>query len=102
MMGWFLESLQPLPATLFSQFLIGFGMMMVFSGTSNYLIDLYPTKSASVIACNNCIRTIAAAIATALSSKIINSLGFAWSFTTFAFLQFPGIIGAIYLLLWSR
>ncbi|CAG8823561.1 15497_t:CDS:2, partial [Gigaspora margarita] len=54
---------------------VGFGTMLVFNGSSTYLIDAFPGQSASAIAVNNCFRSIAASIMSFASIPLENSLG---------------------------
>ncbi|KAI0244125.1 hypothetical protein L0F63_001497 [Massospora cicadina] len=96
--GYFLEATISLPATLVAEFLIGFGMTNVFSGTSTYLIDLFPNNSSSIMACNACFRTLAAAIITSFTTKILDTFSYLWAFTIFAFLQIPGILALLVIL----
>ncbi|KAI9292031.1 MFS general substrate transporter [Neoconidiobolus thromboides FSU 785] len=102
MLGWFLEFELPLGATLFSQLLVGFGMTCVFSGTSTYLIDLFPKYSASITACNNCLRTISAGIIASVNSIMLSNLNYGWTFSLFGFLQLIGITILIILTIWGE
>lgn len=98
MTGFFLAHTIPLPATLCAQFLVGFGMTNIFSGTSTYLIDLFPGKSSSIMGCNSSLRTLSAAVVAGVSSPLINYLGYKLSYSILAASQLPGIIGLIVLI----
>ncbi|KAJ1917640.1 hypothetical protein H4219_003102 [Mycoemilia scoparia] len=60
--GWLLIIGAPLAAVLVLQFFIGFGMTLQFSATSNYLMDLFPTRGATIIAAQTFYRSIWAGI----------------------------------------
>ncbi|KAJ9069770.1 hypothetical protein DSO57_1015264 [Entomophthora muscae] len=101
-LGFCLELRWPLAATLGSEFLVGFGMTSVFSGTSTYLIDLFSHHASSIMACNTCLRTLAAAIVTSLNTHILNNLSYTWAFSTFTLLQLPGILALIFLIFFAN
>ncbi|KAF8307791.1 MFS general substrate transporter [Clavulina sp. PMI_390] len=90
--GWLLETKQPLAAPLIMQFIAGYGIMAVLQTSQVMLVDLYPSKSASMSANNNLIRCLTSAAGTAAIDPMTNALGIGWSlviFTGFAALLSP-------------
>ncbi|KAF0445909.1 MFS general substrate transporter [Gigaspora margarita] len=73
--GWFIVKNVHIVLPILSMFFFGFGTMLVFNGSSTYLIDAFPGQSASAIAVNNCFRSIAASIMSFASIPLENSLG---------------------------
>ncbi|CAG8795237.1 31271_t:CDS:2 [Gigaspora margarita] len=58
-----------------SLFFFAFGSLLVFNGSSTYLIDAFPGRSASATAVNNCFKSIAASIMSFISAPLENALG---------------------------
>ena len=54
---------------------IGMGMTLLQLSLFNYYIDLYPTKSASVVAANTSIRNIVATIFPSIALPLYNAMG---------------------------
>jgi len=54
---------------------VGMGMTLLQLSLFNYYIDLYPTKSASAIAANTAIRSIAASIFPSIALPMYNAMG---------------------------
>lgn len=90
--GFFVEYRYALSFTLFSQFLVGLGMANVFTVTSTYLTDLFPSKAASVTACTNFMRNFVSSIVTSFSTNLMAAIGPFYLFLTFASLQIVGLI----------
>ncbi|KAJ1932643.1 hypothetical protein EC988_009389, partial [Linderina pennispora] len=78
-------------------FLIGFSMTWQLSNTSNYLVDLYATRSASITASQSFFRSIWSGICTQIIITIKDGVGWGWEFTIFGGLA--AISGAITLLI---
>ncbi|KXN73743.1 MFS general substrate transporter, partial [Conidiobolus coronatus NRRL 28638] len=91
MNGWFINYKLPLAAVLLSQFLLGLSMTNIVSGIFNYYIEIFPTKSSSVCACNSALRIIFAAITTKATPSLLNSIGVGYTFTIYAGLQILGL-----------
>ncbi|CAG8696055.1 13518_t:CDS:2 [Dentiscutata erythropus] len=72
--GWFIVKNVHIALPILSMFFFGFGTLIVFNGTSTYLIDAFPGRSASAIAVNNCFRSIAASITSLVSIPLQNAL----------------------------
>ncbi|TKA80314.1 hypothetical protein B0A55_02199 [Friedmanniomyces simplex] len=64
----------------------GFGMVMVFLGIMNYLIDAYVIYAASVLAANAVLRSIFGACFPLFTTQMYNKLGIHWASTVPAFL----------------
>ncbi|KAJ9060991.1 hypothetical protein DSO57_1025065 [Entomophthora muscae] len=91
-LGFSLQLRWPLASTLAFEFLVGFGMTGTMSGTSPYLIDLFPESASSIVACDTCIRSLFAVATTSVGSHILDNLTYVWAYSIFALLQIPGIL----------
>jgi len=66
----------------------GFGMVLVFLGIMNYLIDAYTIFAASVLAANAVMRSIFGAVFPLFTTQMYDALGIHWASTIPAFLAF--------------
>jgi hypothetical protein len=98
MNGWFINYKLPLPAILFSQFLIGLSMTSMNCGISNYYVENFRAKSSSVYACNSSIRLIFAAVVSAITPRMISDIGPGYTFTFFAGLQILGLLILVFMI----
>jgi hypothetical protein len=64
----------------------GFGMVLVFLGIINYLIDAYTIFSASVLAANAVLRSVFGAVIPLFATQMYDNLGIHWASTIPAFL----------------
>lgn len=64
----------------------GFGMVLVFLGIMNYLIDAYTIFAASVLAANSVIRSLFGAAFPLFTSQMYENLGIHWASSIPAFL----------------
>ena len=64
----------------------GFGMVVVFLGVTNYLLDAYTIYAASVLAANSVIRSIFGAVFPLFTSAMYENLGIHWAASIPAFL----------------
>lgn len=64
----------------------GFGMVLVFLGVMNYLIDAYTIYAASVLAANSVIRSIFGAVFPLFTTYMYEGLGIHWASSIPAFL----------------
>lgn len=64
----------------------GFGMVLVFLGIMNYLIDAYTIFAASVLAANSVIRSIFGAVFPLFTTYMYEDLGIHWASSIPAFL----------------
>lgn len=65
----------------------GFGMVLVFLGIMNYLIDAYTIFAASVLAANSVLRSIFGAVFPLFTTYMYNGLGIHWASCIPAFLS---------------
>ncbi|CAB4394086.1 unnamed protein product [Rhizophagus irregularis] len=68
--GWLLENGVSIFYPLFTMFIGGFGTLMAFNPTSTYLVESYPTRSASIVALNNFMRALVAGSMSALAAPL--------------------------------
>jgi hypothetical protein len=64
----------------------GFGMVLIFLGIMNYLIDSYTIFAASVLAANSVLRSLFGAAFPLFTSQMYSNLGIHWASTVPAFL----------------
>ncbi|CAG8689739.1 6943_t:CDS:2 [Funneliformis caledonium] len=89
--GWFVQANLHIAFPLISLFIGGITVLIIFSSTATYLVDAFPGKSASAIAVNNCIRSIAAAIMSFVAVPFEHAVGNGWVFTIMVGLNIIGI-----------
>lgn len=77
-------------------FLIGFGMISVFTPVGTYLVDAFPEHAASATAANTVFRSIGGALLPLAGSRMYASLGQGWGNTTLAGCSL-GLMGMILL-----
>lgn len=64
----------------------GFGMVVLFLGISNYLIDAYTIYAASVLAANSVLRSLFGAVFPLFTMEMYRGLGIHWASSVPAFL----------------
>jgi MFS family permease len=65
-------------------FMIGFGMITVFTSVSTYLVDAFPTYAASATAANTVLRSIGGALLPLAGPKMYDAIGQGWGNTLLA------------------
>lgn len=75
-------------------FLIGFGMITVFSSVSTYLVDAFPVYAASATAANTVLRSVGGALLPLAGPKMYEALDQGWGNTLLAGISL-GMIGMI-------
>jgi MFS family permease len=75
MYGWTVEKGLFVIIPEIGSFFLGFGMMLVFSTVTTYLIDAVPGRSSSAVAMNNLIRNILAAVGAIIAKPLLEALG---------------------------
>ncbi|KAF5643018.1 beta-glucosidase K [Fusarium tjaetaba] len=65
-------------------FMIGFGMITVFTSVSTYLVDAFPTYAASATAANTVFRSIGGALLPLAGPKMFDAIGQGWGNTLLA------------------
>ncbi|CAG8591943.1 6275_t:CDS:2 [Ambispora gerdemannii] len=98
--GWLVEFRLPLIWPLLAMFFVGLGTMLVVSSACGYMVDTFPSLSASAIATNNCMRYLAAATMTILTEPMHQALCTGWIFTILGFLSMVG--GLLLVLVYAR
>ncbi|WVQ95702.1 hypothetical protein IAU59_002801 [Kwoniella sp. CBS 9459] len=92
--GWLVDTgAGGMAPPLIMVFLNGIALMFGFAPLNTYLVDAMETRSAEVIAVNNCIRYIFAAIASAAILPIADAIGWGWSMTICAILTWVSAFG---------
>ncbi|KAI9251476.1 major facilitator superfamily domain-containing protein [Phascolomyces articulosus] len=90
--GWTLSPKFHLAIPLFFQFLIGLSTGPVLNACHTLLIDLFPTRGASVVAAGNIVTSIFRALSTGTIEIAIIHVGIGWSFTITGILMTAGTI----------
>ncbi|KAM5350934.1 hypothetical protein ACJ41O_003657 [Fusarium nematophilum] len=75
-------------------FLIGFGMITVFTSVGTYLVDAFPVYAASATAANTVLRSVGGALLPLAGPRMYKALGQGWGNTLLAGLSF-GMMGMI-------
>ncbi|QRV72830.1 major facilitator superfamily transporter [Ceratobasidium sp. AG-Ba] len=84
--GWTLRTGQKWPVPLTGSFIFGLGFMLGTGTIMAYFADVIPGQSASVVACFNLLRNVAAALSAALAAPALNNIGQGWYFTIMSIL----------------
>ncbi|KAK0208811.1 MFS general substrate transporter [Desarmillaria ectypa] len=78
--GWSVQERVNLAGPLLLQAAIGFTTMGIMTSTQTLLVDLMPSQSSSVTACNNFIRCIAGAALVSTMDLLLRALGAGWTY----------------------
>ncbi|CDZ98104.1 Synaptic vesicle transporter SVOP and related transporters (major facilitator superfamily) [Phaffia rhodozyma] len=101
--GWTIQTgaggLAPPCVFMFSS---GFGLMLVFSSANTYCVDCLQSRSAEVIAINNCMRYVFSAAGTAGILPLINKIGVGWADTWAAGLTIIGFLFVCAIIRWGE
>ncbi|KAF1817275.1 polyamine transporter 3 [Eremomyces bilateralis CBS 781.70] len=84
--AWTNDPAIPWPASVAAGIPFGFGMVLIFLGTMNYLIDAYTIFAASVLAASSVLRSCFGAAFPLFTSYMYRSLGIHWASSIPAFL----------------
>jgi MFS family permease len=82
--GWCLDQNGPLAVSLVLLFFLGLVLTAVVNTMSTILVDLYPTKGATVTAANNFVRCLLSAGAVAVVAPVINAIGVGGAYSILA------------------
>ncbi|OJD16092.1 hypothetical protein AJ78_03725 [Emergomyces pasteurianus Ep9510] len=82
--GWVLHFRTPVAAPLVLVGISGATLTSAVNTVSTLLVDVHPSRAATVTASNNLVRCLFGAGATAVISPMINRLGVGWCFTLIA------------------
>ncbi|KAI0094305.1 hypothetical protein BDY19DRAFT_13410 [Irpex rosettiformis] len=78
--GWCLDKRVNIAAPLVFQILIGFNIVIVFNAIQTLLVDLLPSQSSSVAACNNIVRCSFGAACVSVVDLIFQAIGVGWTY----------------------
>ncbi|KAK0439767.1 major facilitator superfamily domain-containing protein [Armillaria borealis] len=78
--GWCVQERVNLSGPLLLQVTIGFTTMGIMTSTQTLLVDLMPSQSSSITACNNFIRCIAGAALVSVMDLLLRALGAGWTY----------------------
>ena len=104
-MFWFALTARPDIPRLFpilSGIPVGMGMTLMQLSLLNYYIDLYPTRSASVVAANCAVRNIAAAVFPSMAVPLYSALGVRGASVALACVSCTGFPTGVILLAYGR
>ncbi|CAJ0633812.1 10517_t:CDS:2 [Entrophospora sp. SA101] len=87
--GWLVEKEFYMAGPLIAWF---FGTQVIYNSMSTYLVDVFSSQSASIIALSNCICLLAAGTLSILASTIETRLGTGWAFTLLSGMCFASIL----------
>ncbi|BDD62069.1 Efflux pump bik6 [Monascus purpureus] len=82
--------------------LTGFGFFCVFQSALSYLVDTFTRYSASAIAANTFVRSMAAGVFPLFVSPMYNRLGVDWGTTVFACISALLILVPFFFFKWGR
>lgn len=85
--GWTVEAKTNLAGPLIFLFVLGFCISASLNSVACLILDVYPTKAATVSASNNLLRCLLGAGATAAIVPMINAIRIGWSVTIFALIN---------------
>ncbi|OWZ59705.1 dityrosine transporter [Cryptococcus neoformans c45] len=96
--GWLLKfGKGGMAPPLIMVFLNGISLMLCLTPLNTYLVDCMQSRSAEVVAINNCIRYIFSAAASAFVLPLANAIGWGWTMTMCAFVSWLAA-GALFIL----
>ncbi|THU98687.1 MFS general substrate transporter [Dendrothele bispora CBS 962.96] len=81
--GWTIQAAVHISGPLILQFIIGLTAILVLNATQTVTVDLAPTQSSSVSACNNLFRGGLGAILVSVIDLVINGISAGWTYTLF-------------------
>ncbi|CAJ0648815.1 12096_t:CDS:2 [Entrophospora sp. SA101] len=87
--GWLVEKEVHMAGPLIAWF---FSTQVIYNSMSTYLVDVFSSQSASIIALSNCIRMMAAGTLSILASPMENKLGTGWTFTLLSGICYASIL----------
>ncbi|ORZ01100.1 major facilitator superfamily domain-containing protein [Syncephalastrum racemosum] len=94
--GWLLKFNVHVVASTAALFVTLFGFVMVTVILDTYIISSSPNKEASALACNNCVSYVLAALASLLTSRLVESLGYGILCTGAAVIAFIFSVSLVY------
>lgn len=99
--GWSIQKHTHVSVVFIFTFLGGFGVTWVFVTTTTYLAECTASQTATNVAIGNFMRNIAAAISSAIMSRLIRLMGFGWCFTGLAFTELLCVVIVVVLIIYG-
>ncbi|KAF5313949.1 hypothetical protein D9758_018685 [Tetrapyrgos nigripes] len=81
--GWCMQAATHISAPLIMQFIIGVTSILVLNAAQTVTVDLAPTQSSSVSACNNLFRGGLGAVLTSVIDLVLKALNPGWTYVLF-------------------
>ncbi|KAJ4490543.1 major facilitator superfamily domain-containing protein [Lentinula aciculospora] len=78
--GWCIERQVHISGPLILQFVVGCTAIIMMNASATFVVDLLPTQSSSVSACNNLFRGCLGAILVSVIDPIVDALSPGWTF----------------------
>ncbi|PPQ83614.1 hypothetical protein CVT25_006299 [Psilocybe cyanescens] len=89
--GWCIQRKVNIAAPLILHFIGGLVSICIMNASSTMMIDLVPSQSSSVTACNNLIRCILSAVIVSVIELIIKALGTGWTYVIMSSMSFLSV-----------
>ncbi|OAL70365.1 hypothetical protein A7D00_5331 [Trichophyton violaceum] len=87
LLGWTSDRRIPWIATTIGTAIIGFGFFTIFQASLNYLIDTFPTVSASAVAATTFLRSLCAGAFPLFVRSMYTKLGIPWAVSVLGFIS---------------
>lgn len=82
--GWSLQQETNIAVPLILQIIFGYTVTAIMTGMQTLLIDLLPSQSSSITACNNLVRCSLGALMVSVIDLIVNAIGPGWTYVLLA------------------
>ncbi|KAG1828129.1 major facilitator superfamily domain-containing protein [Suillus variegatus] len=82
--GWSLQQETNIAVPLILQVIFGYTVVATMNGVQTLLIDLLPSQSSSITACNNLVRCSLGALMVSVIDLIVNVIGPGWTYVLLA------------------
>lgn len=82
--GWSLQRETDIAVPLILQVILGYTVTATMNGVQTLLIDLLPSQSSSITACNNLVRCSLGALVVSVIDLIVNAMGPGWTYVLLA------------------
>lgn len=82
--GWSLQQETNIAVPLILQIIFGYTVTAIMTGVQTLLIDLLPSQSSSITACNNLVRCSLGALMVSVIDLIVNAIGPGWTYVLLA------------------
>lgn len=78
--GWCLQKRVNIAGPLILQIIVGYASIAIMNATSTLMIDLAPSQSSSITACNNLVRCTLSAVLVSVIQLILDGIGIGWTY----------------------